>query len=288
VKGIVIVALLLYNLPAAAQSSLPKFVLTNSGFEPIVLKFDGLATHEIFDRTLRWFQTIYVDPNKPTISTLESRTIKVNGSIQKAFVMEVDLLPSAFDIEYSLQISSHDNSARLAIEIEQIWWHPFNKKADFTCQRFFNGDGQTRSLFVKTKKELEQSVNLLVHELYQDVKIGSMTRMRQTIDTARVFVEVDKNAEPRHGYPAFYEFLSYHLHYPEHARRSGISGKIVFKFVVEPNGFLTNFEIVKSLSTECDNELIRVLRLCPNWIPGEINRKKVRQAFTMPFNFTLQ
>jgi hypothetical protein len=62
---------------------------------------------------------------------------------------------------------------------------------------------------------------------------------------------------------------------------------VIFKFVVEPDGILTNFEIVRSLSKECDSELIRVLRLCPNWIPGEAMGRKVRQAYTVPFNFKL-
>jgi len=276
------------SLQVVAQDTIPKFVLTISGAEQIVLQLDGLHAQEIYNRALKWFQTIYQDPSEPSISIFENGLISVNGSIEKAFVMDVNRLPFSFDIEYVLRVEVKENNARLAIEIGQVWWHRFNRKADFTYRRFFKQDGQTKKLYVDSKEGLEKSINQLVQEFYDDLKIGSKSRTRQTSDTSRVFVKVDKNAEPRGGLNEFYQFLADHVRYPEHSRRSGISGKVVFKVVIEPDGLLTNFEIVQSLSKECDSELIRVLRLCPNWIPGEAMGKKVRQAYTMPFNFKLQ
>ena len=47
-------------------------------------------------------------------------------------------------------------------------------------------------------------------------------------------------------------------------------------FIVETNGELTNIQIEKSFTTECDNEAIRVVRLMPKWTPGMQNGQKVR------------
>jgi TonB family protein len=145
-----------------------------------------------------------------------------------------------------------------------------------------------RPAYGDAKNGLEKSINLIVHEFYHDLKIRSGTRMRQTNDTTKVYATLDKNAEPHGGISEFYKFLADHVQYPEHARRSSVSGKVIFKFVIEPDGSLTNFEIVHSLFKDCDDEIIRVLRLCPNWIPGEIKGRKVRQGYTMSFNFKLQ
>jgi protein TonB len=288
VTQILLFLLLTGCLQVIAQDGEQKFTLTHSGAEPITLKLHGLGAQEIHTRALKWFQTIYQDTNKPAISVEKNKSISVNGSIEKAFVMDENGLPFVFDIEYVLQIEVNDGVARLAIDVGQIWWHHFSRKAEFTYQRFFTQDGQIKKSYANSKNQLEKSINVLVREFDQDLKMGATNRMRQTNDTSRVFVSVDKNAEPRGGFPAFYKFLEDNVQYPEQARRSAVSGKVIFKFVVEPDGLLTNMEIVESLFKDCDNELIRVLRLCPNWIPGELMGKKVRQAYTMPFNFKLQ
>ncbi len=283
----IVLFFLLISSSSIAQDSEAKFVLTLDGPEPVVLQFDGLTAQEISRRALKWFRTIYQDPNTSTVS-VENGIIKVTGSLEKAFVLDIDLHPTPFDIEYSLQLSAEENKARVLIDIGHIWWHPFSRKADFTYRRFFNQDGQIRNSYLQPKKDLEKSINLFIQEFYQDMKIGANTLTRQTDDVSRVFSIVDKNAEPHHGFTSFYQFLTDNVHYPEQTRRSGVNGKMIFKFVVEPNGSLTNFEIIESLSKDCDKELIRVLRLCPNWIPGEVKGKKVRQEYRMPFIFKFQ
>ena len=276
------------TLHLSAQNAVPKFVVTLSGVEPIILKFDALDAEEIYSRTLKWFRTVYHDPNEPSVSGVKNELVKIDGSIENAFIMDVDRQPLVFDIEYALQISVKENQATLAMDIGQVWWHPFNRKAEFTYQRFFTTDGEIRPGYGDARDKLEKSINSIVHEFYHDLKIRADTRTRQTSDTAKVYATLDKNAEPYGGIAEFYKFLLANVQYPEHARRSSVSGNVVFKFVVEPDGSLTNFEIIRSLFKDCDGEIIRVLRICPNWIPGEVKGRKVRQGYTMSFNFKLQ
>jgi protein TonB len=47
------------------------------------------------------------------------------------------------------------------------------------------------------------------------------------------------------------------------ARSNHITGKVFVGFVIERDGSLSNFKIVKSLSPECDKEVLRVIIIRP-------------------------
>lgn len=91
---------------------------------------------------------------------------------------------------------------------------------------------------------------------------------------------------------AMMDFLKSSLRYPVIARDSNISGKVVVQFVVEKNGFLSNFKILKDIGGGCGNEALRILNLMNElgirWIPGQNQGKNVRSIFTLPVNFKLQ
>jgi TonB family protein len=72
------------------------------------------------------------------------------------------------------------------------------------------------------------------------------------------------------------EFLQKHVEYPAEADNWKLQGTEVVQFVITPEGKLTNFTVINSVSSEIDKEVIRVLELTSgNWIPGTINGKPV-------------
>lgn len=91
---------------------------------------------------------------------------------------------------------------------------------------------------------------------------------------------------------AMSDFLKSMLRYPSIARDSNISGRVVVQFVVEKNGSLSNFKLLKDIGGGCGNEAIRIVKLMNElgirWIPGKMNDKEVRSYFALPVNFKLQ
>lgn len=85
-----------------------------------------------------------------------------------------------------------------------------------------------------------------------------------------------------------YEFLAMNIRYPQRAREDGYSGTVYVRFVVEPDGTITNIEVAKGVGGGCSEEAVRVVKMMPNWIPGEAFGKKVRVTYTLPINFRLQ
>lgn len=89
------------------------------------------------------------------------------------------------------------------------------------------------------------------------------------------------------GQDSLIAFISKHLIYPEKARKDSTVGMVIVQFVVDEKGNVTNPKIIKSLSPECDAEVIRVLSTMPSWHPGKNKGKKVKTLFTLPVRFSL-
>lgn len=107
------------------------------------------------------------------------------------------------------------------------------------------------------------------------------------IDTT-IYNNVEKMPTFPGGEFKMYEFLAMNIRYPQRARQDGYSGTVYVRFIVEPDGTITNIEVAKGVGGGCSEEAVRVVKLMPKWIPGEAFGKKVRVTYTLPINFRLQ
>ncbi len=69
---------------------------------------------------------------------------------------------------------------------------------------------------------------------------------------------------------------------PAEASKNNISGKAYMQFMVEKDGSLSEFKIVKDAGFGIGDEIIRVLKLSPNWLPGTQEGKPVRVMYNLP------
>ena len=60
------------------------------------------------------------------------------------------------------------------------------------------------------------------------------------------------------------------------------SGRVITTFVVEKDGTLSDFSILKPISPVVDRELVRVLRNMPAWQPGKLDGQPVRVRLVVP------
>ena len=89
------------------------------------------------------------------------------------------------------------------------------------------------------------------------------------------------------GDEARIKFLQDNVLYPEEARKRGVQGTVFVQFVIEPDGRVSDVEIVRGIGAGCDEEVVRVVESMPRWIPGRHQGKAVRVQFMMPFRFGL-
>jgi hypothetical protein len=64
-------------------------------------------------------------------------------------------------------------------------------------------------------------------------------------------------------------------------------GTIYILCVVEKDGRLTNFKILKQIEEKFDKTSLNLVKLMPNWIPGSTNGKIVRSQLIIPVKWMM-
>ena len=90
------------------------------------------------------------------------------------------------------------------------------------------------------------------------------------------------------GEKALQKYLAENLVYPTAARKMELTGEVVVEFTVERGGAISGVNVVKGLSTELDQEALRVVRAMGRWKPGTKNGVPVRVTMKLPINFKLR
>lgn len=99
---------------------------------------------------------------------------------------------------------------------------------------------------------------------------------------------VDTDPEFPGGTTALYKYVSDNIHYPEKAKADGVEGRVYVRFVIEADGSVTNVELLRKVSKECDEEALRVVQNMPRWQPATKDGKHVRTQYVMPIYFQLK
>ncbi len=89
------------------------------------------------------------------------------------------------------------------------------------------------------------------------------------------------------GNSALRKFLDNNVKYPKLARKNGIQGGVYIQFIVQPDGNLTNIQLIRGIGEECDEEALRVVNSMPLWEPGQKEGRIVPVKYTLPIRFKL-
>lgn len=103
-----------------------------------------------------------------------------------------------------------------------------------------------------------------------------------------IFTIVEEQPTPVGGMNAFMTFIHDKLRYPASAARMGVEGRVFVQFVVNKDGQLTDFTVVKGIGGGCDEEALRVLKSAPPWNPGKQRGHAVRVRMIIPIHFALR
>lgn len=106
-------------------------------------------------------------------------------------------------------------------------------------------------------------------------------------DANKIFNFVEQSAEFPGGTEALYKWMGRNIKYPPSARRMGTEGTATCKFVIEPDGSISNVELLRGFDGACDREAMRVIGIMPKWKPGKQGGRAVRQAYVLPVKFRL-
>jgi protein TonB len=155
---------------------------------------------------------------------------------------------------------------------------------------------QPRNIVIPNIIEIPNEEEIMeVIEINLDIEIAEPIEIAQVIAETEPEVEeideillfVEQNPKFIGGDSAFAQFVSHNLTYPEKARRMGLEGRVFIKCVVEKDGSLSNFDVMRGVGGGCDSEALRVIQQSPNWQPGHQRGRAVRVQLIIPITFRL-
>jgi len=101
------------------------------------------------------------------------------------------------------------------------------------------------------------------------------------------FESLERMPQPVGGASAWSKFLTKHIVYPSMAVDQHAQGAVWVSFIIEADGKLSNFKVLRGPGYGMDEEALRVLKMAPAWLPGMQNGHPVRVAYNIPIRFTL-
>ena len=126
-----------------------------------------------------------------------------------------------------------------------------------------------------------------------DVSYYTIENVVEEIVEEEIFFTVEEMPTFRGGgLPEFRNWVQKEVKYPQIARENGIQGNVVVRFVVGPDGKMTNFEVLQSPDKTLSDATIEVLKkaneMKKGWKPGKQRGKPVKVSFTLPVAFKIQ
>ena len=103
-----------------------------------------------------------------------------------------------------------------------------------------------------------------------------------------VFIKVEQMPSFQGGdLLAFRNWVGSQIRYPQLAQENGISGRVLVSFVIDRDGYLVDIRVLQTPDACMSEEVIRVLKTSPRWIPGMQRNKRVRVRYTLPVDFSI-
>jgi protein TonB len=125
------------------------------------------------------------------------------------------------------------------------------------------------------------SIILFFMILAQSGKAQNLTPNEKVPDD-RIYAVVDTPAAPEGGLRTYYNNFAKAFRTPVVADKDITQIKIMIAFVVEKDGSLTDFKILRNPGYGAAEEAIRVLKSMPSWTAGILEGNAVRCQFTLP------
>lgn len=116
-------------------------------------------------------------------------------------------------------------------------------------------------------------------------KTGALAEPKQE----EIYLGCEIGAEFPGGHTALIKFLTENIRYPAKFGEICFSGRVYVRFVVTAEGKVVAPEIMRGMpdGPEFDEEVLRVVKLLPDFIPAMVKGKPVNSYFNLPVKFGL-
>ncbi|GAB3240562.1 energy transducer TonB [Hymenobacter seoulensis] len=117
---------------------------------------------------------------------------------------------------------------------------------------------------------------------------GEGTKAVEEVVETKPYTYVEQMPVFPGGQEALLQYIAKNIKYPAMALRNQVEGRVFIKFVVGPDGAVTNVEVQKGIGAGCDEESMRVIKNLPRFTPGKQNGRAVSVYYTVPVTFAIK
>jgi len=86
---------------------------------------------------------------------------------------------------------------------------------------------------------------------------------------------------------ALLRYIYQNIHYPPEAIKQRINGKVIYSFIINEDGSLSDITLVQSVYSFLDDEVLRVIRSMQTWKPVMKDGKAIKTKCIVPVIFKL-
>ncbi|HMC99221.1 MAG TPA: energy transducer TonB [Ferruginibacter sp.] len=127
----------------------------------------------------------------------------------------------------------------------------------------------------------------IVQPVITDPGGGGTDPVKPVVDKTTPTFTAEVMPEFPGGMPALYKFLKRNLQNPQDVEE-GQTISVKVQFVVGYDGKLQRFQTIEDGGEAFNNEVLRVLKKMPDWIPGKTNGENVSVYYTIPVKFVAE
>jgi TonB family protein len=152
----------------------------------------------------------------------------------------------------------------------------------FTPSKTGSNPGKMDSMKIQPWTNGNENAFIIIE--YND-QVKQLTESAANSD--EVYVVVEQMPQYVGGVEALGGFIANNLTYPKDASSKGIEGTVMIQFIVNKDGSVSDVNVLKGISVDCDKEAVRVVEAMPNWVAGKQNGKTVKVKYVVPIKFKI-
>ncbi len=150
----------------------------------------------------------------------------------------------------------------------------------------FNGENTDFEMYIG--KDVERLLNKEMVKSLKQIEPATILESLQVpteLDGEPIYANVEKSPSFPGGIDSLRQFVLSNITYPIDQQLIHSSGQVKVSFVLDKKGQIRNVSVIGMLSPVLDREAVRVIKLMPNWVPGEINGVPVNTQVIIPVTF---
>lgn len=104
-------------------------------------------------------------------------------------------------------------------------------------------------------------------------------------DSSKIFGAAEEMPSFPGGEKALMQYNKDNTYYPEEMCEGAAQGRVMVGFVINEDGSISDVKVLRSLTPECDEVAVKIVKGMPKWNPGKQNGKAVKTKYTVPVSF---